>query len=474
MGEAKRRGTKEQRRTAAIKRNKDLLVRELGGRDERTDALLRTGLRPFLARMSPEEWATRRRSILQALASVTDGRELAAAKPVRVKSDEIGWYLFLCEQTLDDPLCLDISQAQRALPFFVAIGERWPFSSRVRGLDQKLDKLLTHFKSAPDGIIFEILVALSYAANGWEVELLDEKPPAKSPDMRVTKGDKVLYVECKRQDRQPDYAATERNEFLRRWDAAKNILTRNAQWIWMKGAFHREVATLPEDFLAAVFSNGLPLRSSEAVIHESDMATIRARLIDREAVHRHLERFRVKVNSPAISALLGADWAPANSAVTIMHMIKTSHVADCDVRVLGTYVDEIAWACGFTRVVDAEAAIDKKARDVTRHLAGALDQLPTDYPSIVHLAAETLEGKEVEQRRNEKVMATIPSFILDKPVLAVRFHRFQSNQSPDKLFEFDETVDKFQIDGVDLHDIPTRVVIPLAAEMQPGKHWELY
>jgi hypothetical protein len=474
MGDARRRGTFNERKKAAAQRNKALLIGSLGGKDPETDAALRAGLAPFLARMSTEEWHARRENILESLKLVTKGTELERAKPIRVRDDEIAWYLFLCEQALNDPLCMDISQAQRALPFFAGIGGRWEHAPKVKGLEKKIDELLHGYKASPDGLIFEILVALSYAAKGWEVELLGQQPPVKSPDMVATKDGKVLYIECKRQDRRTAYSETERNEFLRLWDAAKHVLLKNRQWVWFKGTFHAEASSLQTDFLKCILQNALPLGNGEHLIHDSAEATIHARLIDHRAVRRHLEQYRVKNNSPMQSSLLGGDWAPMNSSVTIIHLVKTSHVVDCEVPVLGTYIDQMEWACGFTRDFDSEVSIDKKAKDVTKHLSDAVKQVSDDMPSVIHLAAETLEGRDVERRRTEKVMQTIPGFVMGKPVLGVRFHRFQANQRVDKLFEFDETVDKFQVDGANLDDIPRNVVVPNDVEMRRGSHWELY
>jgi len=175
-----------------------------------------------------------------------------------------------------------------------------------------------------------------------------------------------------------------------------------------------------------------------------------------------------------IAKLLGGDWVPANSATTTVHLIKTSQVAGCEVPAFGKYIDEIAWACGATRKFESEQSIEKKARDVRSLLADAVRQVPDDEASVIHLAAETLEGADVERRRTEKVMRSIPTFITAKPVLAVRLHLFQANETTNRLFEFDETVEKFQVDGVDLADIPSRVVIPSTAQMVKGRHWEIY
>lgn len=474
MGEARRRGTLEERKRSAIQRNKAQLISLLGGKDERSASTLQAGIDPFLARLSPDVWRERRQRILDALKNVEQGLDLEKAQPIRVQDDEIAWYLFLCEQALNDPLCLDVNQLARAAPFFAGIGERWAHAVRVKGIEQKLDEVLHQYRSQPDGLLFEILVALSYASKGWDVELLEQRPPAKSPDMRVTRGEKELFVECKRLVRRTSYAEKERNDFLRLWDEAKHVLMSNGQWIWFKGLFHQEADNLSTDFLAEVFKKTLPIGSGEKLVYDGPEATIYARLIDRPAVKAHLGKFRVKSNSPMLNHLLGGDWAPPNSATTIIKLAKRSRVVDCDVAVLGSYIEEIDWACGFTRDFDSPVSLDKKAKDVTKHLADAVRQVPDDKPSIIHIAAETMEGKDVERRRTEKVMASIPEFVTDKPVLAVRFHRFQGNQTIDKLWEFDETVERFQVDWVDLDDIPGMVVVPEATELKSGSHWELY
>lgn len=475
MGEARRKGSFQERQKAAIKRNKKLLVEHLGGRDDLTDAVLRAGIAPFLEKMSSEGWQARRTRVLNALKDRSKETNLSKAAPIRVQGDEIGWYLFLCEQALEDPFCMDVSQVARAAPFFAGIGERWQHAPHVRGLQRKIGELLGDYKNNPDGLLFEILVALSYAAKGWEVEFLEERPGQKSPDMVVRQEGLEFFIECKRLQRRTSYAEKERDEFLRVWDLAGDELVRNRQWLWLKGNFHVEASELPDDFLRNIFASKLPAPLGESVIYDGPEATIHARHINQVAVKSHISNYWVKTNSATLSQLLGGDWAPLNSSVTILSHIKPAYLVGCDVPALGTYVEEIAWACGFTRDFDNNVSIDNKARDIKHLLVDAVKQVPADKPSIIHISAETLEGADVERRRTEKVFDTIPSFITDKPVVAVRFHRFQSNQTLDKLWEFDETVERFQRDGVNLEGlIPLNVVVPDGTEMKQGSHWEIY
>lgn len=475
MGEARRRGAFEDRRKEAMKRDKAQLVRSLGGKDPLDDENLRAGIAPFLNLMSADKWRRRKDDILESLKGIAQGVELEKAKPIRVREDEIAWYLFLCEQALDDPLCMDVNQVARAAPFFAGIGSRWPYKHRVVGLEEKIREILHKAKKTPDGLLFEILVALSYAAKGWNVELLKQQPPSKSPDMVVRKDGLEIFVECKRLDRRTAYAERERDEFLRLWDAAKHLLLEKQQWVWFKGIFHVEVSALPGDFLTNIFQNALPIRSSgELLIYDGAEATIHARLIDKYAVWRHLSNWQVKTNSPMLSHLLGGDWAPMNSAVSITHLVKLAYVNGCDAPVLGTYIQEMDWACGFTRDFDSEVSLDKKAKDITSLLTDAISQVPTDKASIIHIAAETMEGNEVEKLRTQKVMASVPALAMEKPVLGVRFHRFQANQTIDKLWEFDETVEKFQVAEFTDNDIPLNVVTPETTELKHGAHWEIY
>lgn len=164
MGEASRRGSQAERQREAIRRQKAALVARMGDADARGLALLRAGLQPFLDRMSPEAWQKRRAAVVQELLDRPKEVDLHKATSVRVRSDEMGWYLFLCQQALEDPMCMDVSQAQRALPFLAGLGSRWQYAGAVKGLTTKLDNLLTDQRKDPDGLLFEVLVALSRRA----------------------------------------------------------------------------------------------------------------------------------------------------------------------------------------------------------------------------------------------------------------------------------------------------------------------
>jgi hypothetical protein len=303
---------------------------------------------------------------------------------------------------------------------------------------------------------------------------LIEEGPGKSPDMHITRPGQEFFVECKRMARRTQYSEQEGAEFFRLWDAGKPVLLAKGKWVWIHATFHVEPADLPTSFLHDLFEASLPLGRFETVLLDNEQATIRARPIDRAAVQRHLADNWVKQNSPMFSRLCGGDCAPDNASVTMIAATVISHVDGCEASVLSGFVDSADFVIGFTRVFDSEASIDKKARDVTKLLSGAVAQVPADRPSIIHLAAETMEGAAIEIRRSEKVKRRISEFTYGKPVAAVRFHRFLGNQRTDMLFEFDETVDTFDNAGANLSQVPTLVVVPDDGPTRLGAHWELY
>lgn len=474
MGEAKRRGTFEERKRQAIKRNKAALIASMGPSNTRDDEILRAGISPFLAQMTEAEWDERREKIFEALRSIDLGENLSEARPIRVQDDEIAWYLFLCQQALEDPLCMDVNQLARAAPFFAGLGERWPHAHRVTGIEGKVRDILWDYKKDPDGLIFELLVALSYAQLGWSVELLDVKPPEKSPDMRVYRDGVEFFVECKRLARRTEYAVRERDKYLRMWDTAKMVLAENAEWLWFRGVFHVDVEKLPDDFLKTIFERSLPLKLKDALIYDGPEATIHARHIDSHRVRSHFMSNKVKANSPMLQRLLGDDWAPLNSSVSVAHYARISEVVDCPAGVLGRYIEDISWACGFTREFDSPLSIEKKSKDLVKQISDAAKQLPKDAPSVIHVALETSEGPEVERARTAKLLEKIPAFKVEKPVMAIRVHRIQANACIDKLWEFDETVEKFQAGPAPDALLPTNVIVPDHADFKDGSHWELY
>ncbi|WP_241297820.1 hypothetical protein [Enterobacter asburiae] len=83
--------------------------------------------------------------------------------------DWIAWYLYLAESLADRPTVDEPAQSSRIWHFFAVIGEHSERLKQVKGIESKLNDLLVKTINQPDSILFELIVAICYLKNGWEV-----------------------------------------------------------------------------------------------------------------------------------------------------------------------------------------------------------------------------------------------------------------------------------------------------------------
>ena len=79
-------------------------------------------------------------------------------------------------------------------------------------------------------------------------------------------------------------------------------------------------------------------------------------------------------------------------------------------RANNKYFTSMDFAAGAFWYCDAEQSIDKKARDITEHLAKAVKQLPENKKSVIHVGLETLGGVLVENKRYERIFNKVTNF----------------------------------------------------------------
>ncbi|MFT4438829.1 hypothetical protein ACMX25_36440 [Caballeronia sp. 15715] len=139
-----------------------------------------------------------------------------------------------------------------------------------------------------------------------------------------------------------------------------------------------------------------------------------------------------------------------------------------------TYIPSVDWASGATFSCDAEASIERKARDVRAHVARAVQQVPNDELSVLHVAFETLEGPGVENRRLQKVIRSVESMTSMKMVAGIILHSLQPVDSTGQAIVIDETSSDFWR-LPDLREVvPLMVVLPASHGLQAreGNHWD--
>ena len=421
--------------------------------------------------MGADVWRARKAAIVERLQSklelMSSPREGVS---IRDREDEIGWYLYQCEQTIADPTSVDSDQASRVLPYFSALGRKLDALLTVHGIDARIESLLRKEKLRdPDQGLFELLVGGTYAEEGWTVTALPEKSGSKTPDFEVRRGGQVLVVECKRFARRSDYSERERDAWLRLWGPARDwLIEQGIDKLWTI-VLHEEIHLYPADFLLNAVQSYVTSGSLEPSVRDDERCRITIKEVDHAAIDDVLKDHWVKMGSSREREVITGSHRP-DYGLTYSIGGNPEALGDGTTR-RSWYWDSIRFVSAAYWRCDAPAAIDSKARDVLKRLAEATEQLSERVPGIVHIGVETADGDDVELVRSEKILRTVENFDpRGKNLTRVFLHFFRGESPPDQAWAVDETVQQFGVSGS-----PLRSGMLLGDDSVPTyrrAHWE--
>lgn len=404
----------------------------------------------FIEILGEHNWALRREEVLVYFNSMntenTDISLLDEDARLAFYDDWVAWYLYLIESLADKPTVSAPPQFERIKYFFAVIGENKEKLMGVKGIDSKLNDLLIKTINQPDSILFELVVAICYLNNGWEVEFIPETGAHKTPDIKVVKGINTFYVECKRLAKVTQYSESERKEWLIRWKIAQPVMIQYHKPTFFNVIFKTEIVkTHTHIFLDAVKAiyNSRELEKSGVSEFSSEDIYVRAHLIDMQRVNDHLEKWYVKCPSPQLYSLLDEKYDPCG-AYTVVCKLKPCYFDNEEPNALNTFIDDIDMPFCVKWVCIAEESINKKAKDIKKVLVGAVNQAPMGEPTIVHIGYETLHGPEIELVREKKIRELISKFdFMEKDIAIIYCHSFQSLPLINGNWDFAETTQYF-------------------------------
>lgn len=393
--------------------------------------------------LGAEGWRRRKDAIeaqLEAKLKPHTTREAAIThEPVSIYDDRIAWYLYLIDTLLHSPLKYEPTQGARIVPIFKRLGADLLTLKAMKGINERVERMLTVEKRQPDGALFELLVALIWMRNGSDsVEFLKEAPPEKRPDIRALKGQEVWYIECKRLDKSSEYSERERSKWLRMWTLARDVLIERRYSVILDVVFHVELESLPDDFLVTELCGKLMFVQPPCSVISNKTWDVSVTLVDYGAARDHLSKYSVKYPSDQIIELIGGRREP-NLGFT--SAIEGQLVRMGDGPGNNYFLDKLRFAVGAYWSCDAKRATERKARDIRKHIAEAVRQLPSGEKGVVHVGLETLDGQIVEAERYDRIVNTVREFDAQgKDLLWVYCHLFQSYAPPDDCWVIDETV----------------------------------
>ncbi len=435
-------------------------------------------LKWMLGFIKQDEWDSRKKAIeshIEYIHTPKKIREKAKKhESISFQKDKIGWYLYLAEMILTEPTKYEPIQGARVIPIFERLGTDFELLRQIGGIDEKVSNLLSFGKRnipEPDSVLFEILVALLWKRNGWEdVSFIPEAPPEKSPDIKVASGNTEWFIECKRLNGTSDYSKEERQKWLKMWQHLRKYLVAKQIPAVFEIVFHVELNTLPDDFLVRQLAGKLSLLSSSCIVISNEQWQVSFDTVNFEKVKAHLEKFSVKMSSTQLQELI-AGYRDPNRGFTHVVFGKTEYFGEGHVN--NKYLTSMDFAAGAFWHCDAEASIDKKARDIRKRLGEAVKQLPENKNCVVHVGLETLDGVLVEAERYKRIFNTAQNFDnYGKDLRWIYCHLFQSYAPPDQDWVFDETVHYFShINAGNNQPLNHHLVMTSVGDSCDGIHW---
>lgn len=437
MGEAKRRGTYEQRKeTSQINKLKNLTDEMIDFSDPNM-FYLKIGYEFLKDKLHPNDWIKRRQAIIEYLKDRPADYSSPNGK-IRFTNDETSWYIFLCEEFFRNPLLTNPSQMSRIAPWIISLGKSVDELKKLDGIENKLKDLIKKYKGNPDGTLFELLIAATYLKKGYMIEFLEEKS-IKTPDMRVFKSDEEFFVECKKLQRRTDYAEKERNLFLKSWDESKQELLKKYPNYWFFAKIKTElvggkVLNLKEKFHNLVEKNHI-------LTYEDHEISLVGKKRDLNQINDYLQANYVKMESFVFSKLLGDDFVYSNADRTHILIMIPDIMELASAPTLGLFVNKLGSFLGVTRVFINENSQNKKSKEVVKQVREGLEQLDSYPNSIVHVLYEALEDSQVETKRWVKIQEKMQE--LEKELasdVSIKVHRLTYFESVDQMFDVDETI----------------------------------
>lgn len=393
----------------------------------------------FMSFISEKSWRTRKQKIESNITfyfrpTVPFSESLTEGTLLVEKRDVIGWYLYLIDTLINEPHKYEYFQGARVVPIFKRLGEDLEKLKGIGGIRKKVKELINKRQSEADAFLFEILTALLWSRNGYEVAFLEESDK-KTPDLVARKEGNTWSIECKRQSKTSDYTYRETAKrqkmvsYIGDKLIGKNIL--------LDIVFHVELHTLDDDFLKVLLEKKLEFAIPGKIISNKQV-DIDLEFVDIPGIKRHLQHHWVKNNSPMLNLLIGKKPVD-NKSFTCGIYANFVRVGEGDVNNL--FVDDIERAYGVYWDCDAPESLIAKARDIKKQVYDAMQQFTSEDTGVIHVGMETFEGPQVEKKRFEKINETLKKIDPNKSNLRWIFCSFfQAYSPPDQIWAFDETV----------------------------------
>lgn len=319
---------------------------------------------------------------------------LAAAKrkmrqgvlvPLYDPADTIAWYIFQAQTFATDRAFWTPDGVMRAVPYLTRLGKELPLLLTIPHVEERASRMMLAERQQPDGILFELLVALAYRRGGWtQVDFVPETPGGgRTQDLRVSRSRSHWAVECKRMTPSP-YAAAEHLRGTVLADLVHALALERYKSIRVVVRYNIELSLIDDDYLIGRVESALSRYSSGQWEDEISKGVV------------------LPINWGLARKILRKDYVYFGSSRMIEILCGSyAHQADHSMSAKWRpwkdrpdYADAVYQASVVSWFSASKDANKKKARHFRRIVAGAESQLPHDMPGVIHVGMESRIGSD--------------------------------------------------------------------------------
>ncbi|WP_158803946.1 hypothetical protein [Acidisoma sp. L85] len=411
-----------------------------------------------IASGKPSVFTERLSNAQQAYRAVTAAADSFGQDPglETISQDVVGAFLAQAKSLIDDRRSYDIALGSRIVPWVKQIGRNAHLLRQIPGAVERAARMLRTKAVAPDGAMFELLMASNYAANGFDVAFIQEaKGQERTPDLQLSLAELtgVASVECKRLGR-GKYDMQEQATHREIFRSAAALMYNCRLSVHLDVTYTEELEAIPSRYLeerlmrvissAIITPNGYPWKDDFGfgVVKRANLP----------AVHRDIHDNGSLYFGTKLARLLCGH----SVRETGYHLAAQADPDELDPRFIRSisYGSVVTWQCA------APTAIEKKARYVKTKLVEADRQLEAHGLGIAHLAMDMESQCESSDLRRTRNIEAIQAFKPSTALLAVYLHYLVPRISESHSWTVDETIDRF---GPRPDLVPSLAVFPGSA-----------
>lgn len=352
--------------------------------------------------------------------------------------DALAWYVLQAETYATDRRFWTPDESARTVPYVRRLGQLYDCLAKVNGVDERVRRLIDGDPSHPDGSLFELLVAGAWAARGYTVSFIPERPGiARTPDLNVTHGRSSWEVETKRM--MPSaYARREREAGLRIAAQLHDLSEALGHSVVVDVAYLHELDKYPDDFLSNCVRDLLPVRSLRLLKHEA--AHLSVRPVSWPLCNKVFSSNLVFIGSTRMMELVGGGHNH-----DLSHSLRARCRREPD---RPSYTDHIYhaslvnWACLSS---DASTA---RARHFKSKIADAEGQLTGDRPGAIHVGMESTGRPAADLLRHARNWSLTSNFSLSDSRLRWiygNYFKIETTTRPNESLAMEETAARYKV-----------------------------